>query len=31
VDHILKARGFTDKEKIAMLSGTAAKLLGIKL
>jgi aminocarboxymuconate-semialdehyde decarboxylase len=31
VDHILKARGFTDKEKIAMLGGTAAKLLGIKL
>ena len=31
VDHILKAPGFTDKEKIAMLGGTAAKLLGIKL
>ncbi len=31
VDHILKAKGFSDKEKIAMLSGTAAKLLGIKL
>ncbi len=31
VDHILKAPGFTAKEKIAMLGGTAAKLLGIKL
>ena len=30
VDHILKAPGFTNKEKIAMLGGTAAKLLGIK-
>jgi aminocarboxymuconate-semialdehyde decarboxylase len=30
VDHILNAPGFTDEEKIAMLGGTAAKLLGIK-
>ncbi|HUF82871.1 MAG TPA: amidohydrolase family protein, partial [Burkholderiales bacterium] len=30
VDHILKAPGFSDEEKIAMLGGTAAKLLGIK-
>jgi aminocarboxymuconate-semialdehyde decarboxylase len=31
IDHILKAPGFSDKERRAMLSGTAAKLLGIKL
>jgi aminocarboxymuconate-semialdehyde decarboxylase len=30
VDHILDAPDFTDDEKIAMLGGTAAKLLGIK-
>jgi aminocarboxymuconate-semialdehyde decarboxylase len=30
VDHILEAPGFSDEEKIAMLGGTAAKLLGIK-
>jgi len=30
VDHILNAPGFSDEEKIAMLGGTAAKLLGIK-
>jgi predicted TIM-barrel fold metal-dependent hydrolase len=30
VDHILNAPGFTDAQKAAMLSGTAAKLLGIK-
>jgi len=30
VDHILNAPGFTDEERIAMLGGTAAKLLGIK-
>ena len=30
VDHILDAPGFSDQEKIAMLGGTAAKLLGIK-
>jgi aminocarboxymuconate-semialdehyde decarboxylase len=31
VDHILKARGFTDKERRMMLGETAAKLLGIKM
>lgn len=31
VDHILKAPGFTDKERRMMLGETAAKLLGIKL
>ena len=31
VNHILKAPGFTDKERRAMLGETAAKLLGIKL
>jgi aminocarboxymuconate-semialdehyde decarboxylase len=31
VDHILKAPGFTDKERRAMLGETAARLLGIKL
>jgi aminocarboxymuconate-semialdehyde decarboxylase len=31
VDHILKAPGFSDKERRAMLGETAAKLLGIKL
>ena len=31
VDHILKAPGFTDRERRAMLGETAAKLLGIKL
>jgi aminocarboxymuconate-semialdehyde decarboxylase len=30
VDHILNAPGFTDEERIAMLGGTAAGLLGIK-
>jgi aminocarboxymuconate-semialdehyde decarboxylase len=30
VDHILNAPGFSDEEKIAMLGGTAAKLLGIR-
>jgi aminocarboxymuconate-semialdehyde decarboxylase len=31
VDHILNADGFSDDERIAMLGGTAAKLLGIPL
>jgi aminocarboxymuconate-semialdehyde decarboxylase len=31
VDHILGADGFSDAERIAMLGGTAAKLLGIQL
>jgi len=31
VDHILKAPGFTDPERRAMLGETAAKLLRIKL
>ena len=30
VDHILNAPGFSNDEKIAMLGGTAAKLLGIR-
>jgi aminocarboxymuconate-semialdehyde decarboxylase len=30
VTHIMEAPGFTDDERIAMLGGTAAKLLGIK-
>ncbi|MBI1964736.1 MAG: amidohydrolase [Betaproteobacteria bacterium] len=30
VDHILNAPGFSDGERIAMLGGTAARLLGIK-
>ena len=30
VDHILNAPGFSDEERIAMLGGTAARLLGIK-
>ncbi len=30
VDHILDAPGFSDEERIAMLGGTAARLLGIK-
>jgi aminocarboxymuconate-semialdehyde decarboxylase len=30
VDHILNTPGFTDEERIAMLGGTAAKLLGIR-
>jgi aminocarboxymuconate-semialdehyde decarboxylase len=30
VDHILNAEGFTDDERVAMLGGTAAKLLGIR-
>ena len=30
VTHIMNAPGFTDDERIAMLGGTAAKLLGIK-
>jgi aminocarboxymuconate-semialdehyde decarboxylase len=31
IDHILKAPGFSDRERRAMLGETAAKLLGIKL
>lgn len=31
IDHIMNTPGFSDEERIAMLSGTAAKLLGIKL
>jgi aminocarboxymuconate-semialdehyde decarboxylase len=30
VTHIMEAPGFSDEERIAMLGGTAAKLLGIK-
>jgi aminocarboxymuconate-semialdehyde decarboxylase len=30
VDHIMNTPGFTDEERIAMLGGNAAKLLGIK-
>jgi len=30
VTHIMNAPGFSDEERIAMLGGTAAKLLGIK-
>jgi aminocarboxymuconate-semialdehyde decarboxylase len=30
VDHILSTPGLSDDERIAMLGGTAAKLLGIK-
>jgi aminocarboxymuconate-semialdehyde decarboxylase len=30
VTHIMETPGFTDEERIAMLGGTAAKLLGIK-
>ena len=30
VDHILTAPGFSDDDRVAMLGGTAAKLLGIK-
>jgi aminocarboxymuconate-semialdehyde decarboxylase len=30
VDHILGTPGFTDEERIAMLGGTAAKLLGLR-
>ena len=30
VSHIMNAPGFSDEERIAMLGGTAAKLLGIK-
>ena len=30
VDHIMNTPGFTDEERIAMLGGTAAKLLNIK-
>jgi aminocarboxymuconate-semialdehyde decarboxylase len=30
IDHVLKAPGFSDKERRAMLGETAAKLLGIK-
>jgi aminocarboxymuconate-semialdehyde decarboxylase len=30
VDHILKTPGFTDSERVAMLGGTAQRLLGIK-
>ena len=29
VDHILQAEGFTDADRIAMLGGTAGKLLGV--
>ena len=31
IDHIMNAPGFSDEERIAMLGGTAAKLLKIKL
>ena len=31
VDHILNTPGFSDDERIAMLGGTAARLLGIKI
>ena len=31
VDHVLNTPGLSDDEKIAILSGTAAKLLGIKV
>lgn len=31
VDHIMSTRSLSDKQKIAMLSGNAAKLLGIKV
>jgi len=31
VDHILSTRTLSEKQKIAMLSGNAAKLLGIKV
>ena len=30
VDHILNTPGLTDDERIAMLGGTAARLLGLK-
>ena len=30
VDHILSTKTLSEKQKIAMLSGNAAKLLGIK-
>ena len=30
VDHIMDAPGFSDEERVAMLGGTAARLLGIK-
>ena len=30
VDHILNAPGLSDADKVAMLGGTAVKLLGIK-
>ena len=30
VDHIMNTSGFTDEERIAMLGGTAGKLLGIQ-
>ena len=30
VTHIMETPGFSDDERIAMLGGTAAKLLGIK-
>ena len=30
VDHILDTPGLTDDERVAMLGGTAARLLGIK-
>jgi aminocarboxymuconate-semialdehyde decarboxylase len=29
VDHILNTPGFTDADRVGMLGGTAAKLLGI--
>jgi aminocarboxymuconate-semialdehyde decarboxylase len=31
VDHVLNTPGLSDDEKISILSGTAAKLLGIKV
>jgi aminocarboxymuconate-semialdehyde decarboxylase len=30
VDHILNTPGFSDEERVAMLGGTAARLLGIE-
>jgi hypothetical protein len=31
VDHILNTPGLSDDERMAMLGGTAARLLGIKV
>ena len=30
VDHVLNTPGLSDEQRVAMLGGTAAKLLGIK-